>query len=163
MISAGLGARLTLWTRDLCSSTRVGRVVRDFSAYRILQVQVFTYPPRASGSRLQATDVTDRVTSATVLLRNNMAQMELPPTDLEDSAAVGASPRAAEGAADSGTGRQGNGTPRGMRAAEVLGALLGLGCELRLRVRVMDEDRRRGRGRGRGRGRVQVRGTPGYE
>ena len=49
-----------------------------------------------------------------------MAQMELPPTVSEDSAAVGASPRAAEEAADdNGTGRQGNGTPRGMRAAEV--------------------------------------------
>ena len=57
-----------------------------------------------------------------------MAQMELPPTGLEDSAAVGASPRAAEEAADNGTGRQGNGTPRGMRAAEGLGGLLGLGC-----------------------------------
>ena len=58
-----------------------------------------------------------------------MAQMELPPTVSEDSAAVGASPRAAEEAADdNGTGRQGNGTPRGMRAAEVHGALLGLGC-----------------------------------
>ena len=55
--------------------------------------------------------------------------MELPPTVPEDSAAVGASPRAAEEAADHGTGRQGNGTPRGMRAAEVCGALLGLGCE----------------------------------
>ena len=55
--------------------------------------------------------------------------MELPPTVPEDSAAVGASPRAAEEAADNGTGRQGNGTPRGMRAAEVCGALLGLGCE----------------------------------
>ena len=64
-----------------------------------------------------------------ILLRNKIAQMELPPTVPEDSAAVGASPRAAEEAADHGTGRQGNGTPRGMRAAEVLVALLGLGCE----------------------------------
>ena len=58
-----------------------------------------------------------------------MAQMELPPTGQDSAAPGAASPRAAEEAADNGTGRQGNGTPRGMRAAEVLGALLGLGCE----------------------------------
>ena len=113
--SAGNGAGVTSHA-DVCHLTN-----------STVQVQVFT-PPRASGSRLQATDVTDRVTSATVLLRNNMAQMELPPTGQDSAAPGAASPRAAEGAADNGTGRQGNGTPRGMRAAEVLGALLGLGC-----------------------------------
>ena len=48
--------------------------------------------------------------------------MELGPTAPDSAAMGGASPPAAEGAAEA-TARQGNGTPRGMRAAEVLGAL----------------------------------------